>query len=96
MIAHSSGVLSRLDRHRLGGAIEADRALVIDGDYLTVVEERLLAVMTSAVGVVGKRLLDDYFELNPTWDGEQDEFTALFLLGRGCRSDPRPARSDRS
>lgn len=82
VIAHSSGVTSRLDRHRLGGAIEADRALVIDGDYLAVVEERLLAIMTSAAAVVGKRLLDDYFDRNPAWDTEQVEFTALLLLGR--------------
>lgn len=82
VIAHSSGVTSRLDRHRLAGAIEADRALVIDGDYLVVVETHLLAIVTAATAVVGTRLLDDYFSNQPTWDANEDEFAALFLLGR--------------
>lgn len=82
VIAHSSGVTSRLDRHRLGGPIEADRALVIDGSYLEVVEHRLLAIMRAAVEVVGIRLLDDYFAGQPAWATNEGEFTDLFLLGR--------------
>ncbi|MGD9695100.1 MAG: hypothetical protein AB7V42_05510 [Thermoleophilia bacterium] len=82
VVAHSSGVTSRLDRHRLGGAIEADRALVIDGAYLSEVEARLLTIMTNVVNIVGNRLLDDFFASDPTGEARQDEYSALFLLGQ--------------
>ncbi len=82
ILAHSSGVTSQLDRHRLGGAIEADRALLIDGEYLGLVETRLLEVLQSAVDEVGRRLLDDFFEQQPNWEANQIEFSSLHLLGQ--------------
>src|SRR5690606_14865074 len=81
-IAHGAGVVSPLDSFRLGGAIEPNRVLQLDGDFLDRTYAFLTEVVRESIETVRGRLLSDFFEVQRSWADDALEFSALFPLGQ--------------